>query len=85
MLSHAGLPDSYWAEAVATAAYVRNHCSDKTPYKQLYGGKPNISHFKVFGCMAYAHIPDAPRQKLDKKSEVCFWVQHTIQGIQAVR
>ena len=24
MLSHAGLPDSYWAEAVATAAYVRN-------------------------------------------------------------
>ena len=23
---------------------------------------------KVFGCMAYAHVPDAQRQKLDKKA-----------------
>ena len=61
MLSHAGLPDSYWAEAVATAAYVKNRLptvaikEDKTPYERWYGRKSNISHLRVFGCMAYSH------------------------------
>ena len=40
MLSHGGLPNKYWAEAVATAAYVRNRLptatinEDKTPYER---------------------------------------------------
>ena len=62
-------------EAVATAAYVRNRMPTAafrgsiTPYQQWYGRKPNISHLKVFGCMAYALIPDVQRKKLDKKAE----------------
>ena len=86
MLSHAGLPNSYWAEAVATAAYLRNRIptaaikEDKTPYERWYGRKPNISHLKVFGCMAYAHIPDAQRQKLDKKSEKLHFVGYSIRS-----
>ena len=74
MMSHAKLPNSYWAEAVSTAAYVRNRTpttaikEDKTPYERWYGKKPNVSHFKVFGCVAYSHVPDAERQKLDKKA-----------------
>ena len=65
MLAHAGLPDSYWAEAVATAAYLRNRTpttafeEKKTPYERWYGKKLNLSHLKVFGCIAYAHIPDS--------------------------
>ena len=45
MLSHAGLPNRFWAEAVATAAYVRNRIptaaikEDKTPYKRWYKAK----------------------------------------------
>ena len=72
MIAHA---DGYWAEAVATAAYVRNRMPTAafrgsiTPYQQWYGRKPNISHLKVFGCMAYALIPDVQRKKLDKKAE----------------
>ena len=31
--------------------------------------KPKVSHLRVFGCMAYAHIPDVKRQKLHKKAE----------------
>ena len=67
-LSRAGLSNRYWAEAVATAAYIRN-CTptaafkeDQTPYERWYGKRPNVSHLKVFGCMALAHIPDAQRQ-----------------------
>ena len=35
----------------------------------IYGRRPNLSHFKVFGCVAYAHIPDCQRNKLVKKAE----------------
>ena len=86
MITHAGLPDCYWAEAVATASYVRNRVpttafKDKmTPYEKWYGRKPNLSNLKVFGCMAYAHIPDVQRQKLDKKAEKLRFVGYSIQS-----
>ena len=30
--------------------------------------KANLSYLKVFGCVAYAHIPDCQRSKLDKNA-----------------
>ena len=74
MMSHARLPNHYWAEAVATAAYLKNHSSTAaledgtTPYEKWYGHKPNLEHLRVFGCAAYAHVPDR-RRKLDDKAE----------------
>ena len=74
MIAHAGLPNSYWGEAVATAAYVRNRMpttaikNNQTPYERWYGRKPNVNHLRVFGCVAYAQVPDTERQKLDKKA-----------------
>lgn len=73
MLSHAKLPNMYWAEAVATAAYVQNRLptsllKQQTPYQRWSGKKPNISHMRVFGCVAYAHVPEVERRKLDKKA-----------------
>jgi len=73
MMSHSGLSNAYWAEAVATAAYLRNRsvttATDKTPYERWYGRKPDLSNLRVFGCIAYAHVPDVMRHKLDKKAE----------------
>ena len=75
MLFHAGLSKRYWAEAIATAAYVRNrlpttaHHTCKSPHEVWYGHKPDISHLRVFSCTAYAHIPRQQRQKLDKRCE----------------
>jgi len=72
MISHAKLNSSYWGEAVATAAYVRNQAvttaTGTTPYEKWYDKKPDISNLKVFGSIAYAHTPDATRQKLDTKT-----------------
>lgn len=73
MLSHAKLPKMYWAEAVATAAYIQNRLPTSvlkkaTPYQRWNGKKPDMSHMKVFGCVAYAHVPDTERRKLDKKA-----------------
>ena len=74
MMAHAGLPNRYWAEAVATATYVKNRTPTtaireaRTPYECWYNRKPKLDHLRVFGCIAYAHIPKALRQKLDKKA-----------------
>ena len=69
MLAHAGMPNGYWAEAIATAAYLRNRATtsvlqeSKTPYEMWCEKKPNISHLRVFGYVAYAYVPDCERQK----------------------
>ena len=63
VISHAKLNSSYWGEAVATAAYVRNHmvttATGTTPYERWYNRRPDVSNLKVFGCIAFGHIPDA--------------------------
>ena len=63
-----------WAEAVLTAAYIRNRIpnyrtgTNVTPYEHWHGSKPDISHLRVFGSAAYVHIPDCKRKKFDAKS-----------------
>ena len=74
MLSHAQLSKSFWAEAISTAACIRN----RMPYERWYERKPDVSHLKVFGCMAYAHLPESRRKKLDKKSEKLRFVGYSI-------
>ena len=36
-----------------------------------FGKKPSVAHMRVFGCIAYAKIPDASRTKLEPKSVKC--------------
>lgn len=40
-----------------------------TPQEAWSGMKPNISHLRVFGSIAYVHVPNEKRSKLDSKSE----------------
>ena len=83
MLSHACLSNAYWAEGVATAAYLRNRMvttalkSDQTPYQCWYGEKPNLKYIRVFGCTVYADIPDGDRKKLDKKAQKLKFIGYT--------
>jgi hypothetical protein len=42
-----------------------------TPEEAWSGIKPFVHHFRVFGCLAYAHVPDNHRKKLDNKSIKC--------------
>ena len=81
MLQDAGLPHGLWGEALATAAYLRNlspNANDVTPYTALYGHVPDISHLRVFGSTAYAHVPKVKRNKLDPVS-----TKGTLVGYQA--
>ena len=75
MMAQAKLPEFYWAEAVATAAYLRNRVPTRslksiTPYEKWFERKPDLSHIRVFGCMCYAYIPEVNKKgKLSNKAE----------------
>uniref|UniRef100_H3H8T6 Integrase catalytic domain-containing protein n=1 Tax=Phytophthora ramorum TaxID=164328 RepID=H3H8T6_PHYRM len=77
MLEHAGLPKTYWGEAVMTATFLRNRCPtraishDKSPHQVWTGKKPLLANLKVFGCHAYVHVPKAKRTKFDARSVRC--------------
>lgn len=74
LLKSSGLPLQFWAEAVSISIYLINRSPTqalrcKTPYEVWHGKKPTVSHFKIFGCIAFALIPSHKHQKLDDKSE----------------
>lgn len=76
MMSHAELPNFLWGYALLTAAYTLNRVPskavEKTPYEIWNGRKPNVGHFKIWGCEAY--IKRLMSTKLEQKSEKCFFV-----------
>lgn len=79
MLTDAKLPHEFWAEALSTAVYLRNHSPtkvlcEKTPFEAWTEKKPTVAHLRVFGCKAYMHIPKDERGKLDSKSKQCIFV-----------
>jgi hypothetical protein len=58
MLEEKSLPKFYWAEAVRTAVYMQNRIGDKvSAHERYFGTKPDLRHLRVFGSIAYVHIP----------------------------
>ncbi|KAK2980800.1 hypothetical protein RJ640_029877 [Escallonia rubra] len=45
-----------------------------TPEKAWNGRRPAVDHFRIFGYIAYAHVPDEKMKKLDDKSEKCVFL-----------
>ncbi|CAJ2637310.1 unnamed protein product [Trifolium pratense] len=76
MLLGAGLPKSFWGEAVNTAAYLINRCPStgidlKTPM-EVWSGKPaDYSNLKIFGALAFAHVK---QDKLDARAVKCVFI-----------
>ena len=82
-MSQARLSKSLWAEAVATATYLRNRMvttalkNGLTPYQMWSGKKPDLSNIRTFGCIVYSHIPEGERRKLDMKANKLRFVGYT--------
>lgn len=79
LLKAKDLLNTFWDEVVATSVYFLNRCltnsvKNITPYEAWSGRKPGVTHLKVFGCIAYAHIAEQKRQKNDNKSEKCIFI-----------
>jgi hypothetical protein len=79
MIHGQGLGLEFWAEAMSNAVYTRDQyptsaVHGKTPQEAWCGRKPLVTHIRVFGCIAYAKIPDASRTKLEAKSVKCLFL-----------
>ncbi len=79
MLNEKNLPNYFWAEAVTTAVYIMS----RTPTAAVHGmtleekftcKKTDVSHLRVFGCIAYVHVPNEKRSKLDAKAKKCIFI-----------
>ncbi|MCO5585951.1 hypothetical protein L7F22_039886 [Adiantum nelumboides] len=84
LMSEKNMPPCYWIEAASTAVYTMNRTPtvavhDMTPEETFTGKKPNVSDFKVFGCIAYMHVPDELRTKLDTKAEKYFFIGYSVE------
>ena len=71
MLIHANMPQHFWSEAITIAVYMWNRLpnsaiNNKTLYEHYYGEKPDLHHMRLFGCIFYAHVPKAHREKESK-------------------
>ena len=46
-------------------------------HEQYFGTKPSLRHLRVFGNIAYVHVPKEKRRKLDAKAEKCILVSYS--------
>ena len=82
MLREKKLPNNYWAKAVLTTMYVlkrtpTSSLQDKIPQEAWDGNKVNVSHFRIFRSIAFSHVPEKLRKKLDDRSERCIFVGYS--------
>jgi len=84
MLNEKNLPNYFWAKAVATVVYTMNRTPiaavhGMTPKKKYTGKKLDVSHLRVFGCIAYVHVLDEKRSKLHPKAEKCIFIGYSLE------
>jgi hypothetical protein len=83
LLKDANLPNSYWSFAVNYAVHIINRSPTRTlkntltPYEAYTGNKPSVAHLRIFGCKAYAYVPQEKRQKLDSKTIECTFLGYS--------
>jgi len=71
----------FWAEAVLTADYLINRSpstsKDYNILEEVWSGNPyDYLNIKIFGCDAYALVPNNQRSKLDLKSKCYVFVRN---------
>lgn len=72
MMLHSGLPEHFWFEACSTSNFIGNRVltsalnNNLTPFEVWKTRKPNISHLRVYGCLAHRVI-----QKELRDSKYC--------------
>jgi transposase InsO family protein len=75
-----GLGHEYWQYAAIISAFIR-HCTPTTlnkgtvsPFKAMWGQKPNLYDLFLFGCKSQVHIHDTLTGKLNPKTKDCIFL-----------
>jgi transposase InsO family protein len=70
MIQDQSLPMNLWEKSCMTIVYVQNRSPHRilkniTPEEAFTKVKPEIRHFRIFGCLVYLHVPKEKRSKLE--------------------
>lgn len=84
LLRQGKMPPMFWAEAINTAAYIRNRCVSQplkgtTPHSIFKKKKPTLTHFKIFGCKAFV-LNKTQKGKFDSRAEECIFVGYSTES-----
>lgn len=83
MILHSKLKKPFWSKAILNAIYVINRSpttalTNKVPAELWFGKRPCVRKIKVFGCLAYLHIPKELKPgKLNSHSKKCIMIGYT--------
>ena len=82
MLSESHLPASFWGEALSAQIHVWNRLPTSslkgiTPFEAWFKRKPDVSHLRVFGCLAYVFIQKDKRKALQSHMEQCVFIGYS--------
>ena len=82
MMAHSTLPEFLWGDALKIAAYVLNQVPSKsvpkTPYELMYGKKPSLKHFHVWGCRVEIKPYNPHTKKLDARTISGYFIGYYI-------
>lgn len=75
-------PTKFWAEIIYYANYLLSLVPTRainhvTPIKKWCAKKPLVDHLEMFVCIAWAHISNDCRKKLDAKNHVCIMIGYS--------
>ena len=81
MIHDQGTPKFLLGEAINTVVYVQNRSPHKafnfkTPEEFFTSKKPDVSHFRSFGCPVYFHVPKETRNKSEASRKKTVFVRY---------
>ena len=82
MLHDQELPLFMWTEACRTVVYLQNRSPHKaigsrTPKEAFTGVRPDVEHFRMFGCLAFSHVPSEKMTNLEPTAEKGIFVGYS--------
>jgi hypothetical protein len=81
MLKEKHISNEYWGYVFLCSVFILNRSPTKTTRdrvaQEAWDSKPcNVSHFIIFGCVAFVHV-HVEMRKLDDRSERCIFVGYS--------
>lgn len=82
MLHYHNIPLKLWAEAIHIAVYLLNKTINTqvgftTPYELWFHTKPSVSHYRIFGIVAYIFIDKSLHTKFQAKGHKVIFVGYS--------
>jgi hypothetical protein len=79
MLNESKLPVQFWGEGLLAQVHVWNclptaTLPNTTPYELWHNKKPDVSHFRIWGCTAYVFVQKDQRSSFQSHYQKCVFI-----------